>query len=204
MLKLTLKLNDRVLDEFTLKEGDTKIGRKPSNDIVVDNLAISGSHANIFAVGEHAFVQDLNSTNGTFVNGKRVAKHHLAHGDVIGIGKHLLVFTNSKAIKAESFAKTVAINPLPEKGGRRQAALFILSGPNSGKRIDITKTVTQLGSTGKPAGIVTETPKGYTLSAAPGGEMPKLNGNVIPGNNEPLRNGDIIEVADTRVQFYLK
>ena len=94
MSKVILMYNKKVLDQFELQQGDTKIGRRPGSDIVVDNMAVSGEHANIFTIGDDSFIQDLGSTNGTFVNNKRVTKHHLKHGDVITIGKHTLSYVN--------------------------------------------------------------------------------------------------------------
>ncbi len=85
----------------------------------------------------------------------------------------------------------------------RFGAIFVLSGVNSGKRIDLTKKITNLGSAGKRAGAITQTTDGFML--APGAdETPKLNGRPIPHEGSKLKNGDVIEVAGTRLQFYLK
>mgnify|MGYP006334633921 FL=1 len=85
----------------------------------------------------------------------------------------------------------------------RFGAIFVLSGMNSGKRIDLTKKITNLGSAGKRAGAITQTNDGFML--APGAdETPKLNGRPIPHEGSKLKNGDVIEVAGTRLQFYLK
>ena len=111
MAKLIIKFNNDVVDHVDLRQGDMKIGRKPGCEVFIDNLAISGEHANIFTVGEDSFVQDLGSTNGTFVNNKKIAKHHLKHGDTISIGKHTLMFMSDSSRKQEDFAKTVIINP---------------------------------------------------------------------------------------------
>jgi pSer/pThr/pTyr-binding forkhead associated (FHA) protein len=241
MAKLIIKFNDEVVDHVELKQGDMKIGRKPGCEIHIDNLAISGEHANIFTVGDDSFIQDLNSTNGTFINNKKIAKHHLKNGDAVVIGKHTFVFFSEASKKQpEDFAKTVIINPGarvpvdPPKPAAaaapkpapvadseppaitvettskdyapkpdRQGAVFVLSGVNSGKRIDLTKKVTNLGKVGKRAGAITLTADGYVL--APGeDEIPKLNGRTITASGSKLKNGDIIEVGGTRLQFYLK
>ena len=235
MAKIIIKFNNDVVDHIDLKQGDMKIGRKPGCEIHIDNLSVSGEHANIFTVGEDSFVQDLGSTNGTFINNKKITKHHLRNGDTVVIGKHSLIYFTDSAREArppDEFAKTVIINPsrtvepkptapvtadpaaitletkpkdsmnvVPER--RRVGAIFVLSGMNSGKRIELSKKTTNLGSAGKRAGAIIQTPEGFTL--APGDdETPKLNGRPISATGMKLKNGDVIEVAGTRLQFYLK
>lgn len=94
MAKLILSMDGVVIREFTLQKERTTLGRKASNDIQVDNLAVSGEHAVIFTLLNDSFVEDLNSTNGTFVNGKPVRRHLLQSGDVIELGKHKLKYVN--------------------------------------------------------------------------------------------------------------
>ncbi len=224
MAKLIIKINNEVIDHVELRQGDMKIGRKPGCDIFLDNLSVSGEHANIFTIGEDSFIQDLNSTNGTFINNKRITKHHLRNGDVVTVGKYTLVYMSEPAgTRSADFAKTVIINPIAReeppippatshptavepasrKGEVRLGALYVLSGVNSGKRIDLTKTVTNLGKNGRRAGTITRDHDGYLL--APGAdEIPKLNGRPVPPEGALLKNGDIIEVAGTRLQFYFR
>lgn len=225
MAKMILKFNDVVIDQIVLKQGDMNIGRRPGSEILLDNMAVSGSHASIFTIGEDSFVQDLNSTNGTFVNNKRISKHHLEHNDVITIGNHSMTYLNEKAVKCgPDFAKTVIINPhkqeemLAEAGkvaaapkepapvvDPRLGSLFILSGANNGKRIDLTSSVTNLGRAGKRAGVISRAGNGrYILLPGDNNEAPRLNGVKVSASGEELKNGDVIEAADSRMQFYLK
>lgn len=206
MTKLILKFNDQIVEEIPLKQGDMTIGRRPGSDIFIDNLAVSGNHASIFTVGDDSFIQDLDSTNGTLINSKKISKHHLKHGDTITIGKHALVYHSAKAEKpADDFAKTMIINPQAvQKSNEPVGAIFILSGANSGKRIDLTKKVTNLGKMGKPAGAITRSGEKFILTAAKTGEAPKLNGKPVVSTGEQLKHGDIIEVGDSRLQFNLK
>ena len=93
MAKLILKFDNRELRECALDAYPISIGRLPDNTIVVDNPAVSGRHARVFREGEHYVVEDLKSTNGTFVNEKPIARHTLVDGDVMLVGKHSLTFS---------------------------------------------------------------------------------------------------------------
>lgn len=92
MPKLILSMDGLVLKEIELDKERTSIGRKPNNDIQIDNLAISGQHAVITCILKDAFLEDQNSTNGTYVNGQPVKKHVLHHNDVIELGKYRLKY----------------------------------------------------------------------------------------------------------------
>jgi pSer/pThr/pTyr-binding forkhead associated (FHA) protein len=111
MAKLILSVDGTVLKEFSLTKERITIGRKAHNDIQVDNLAVSGEHAAIITILNDSFIEDLNSTNGTLVNGKPVKKHFLQHNDVIEIGKHKLKYFNDKPLAADTsdFEKTMII-----------------------------------------------------------------------------------------------
>ncbi len=100
MAKLVLSLNGAVQGEFELNKERVTLGRKPENDIQVDNLAVSGKHALIITILDDSFLEDLGSTNGTYVNGKLVKKHALKDGDIIAIGKHELKEQDSDLEKA--------------------------------------------------------------------------------------------------------
>lgn len=112
MAKLVLSLNGAVQGEFLLNKERMTIGRKPDNDIQIDNLAVSGKHALIITILDDSFLEDLGSTNGTYVNGKLIKKHALRDGDVVGIGKHELKYVNEHATADdEEFEKTMIIRP---------------------------------------------------------------------------------------------
>jgi hypothetical protein len=116
MAKLILSVDGTVLKEITLNKERTTLGRKPHNDIPVDNLAVSGEHAAIITILNDSFIEDLNSTNGTLVNGKPIKKHFLQNNDVIEIGKHKLKYFNDApaAVGAGDFEKTMIIRrPAP-------------------------------------------------------------------------------------------
>lgn len=94
MAKLILMLDDHVLKEYPLNQERMSIGRRGDNHIVIDNPAISGVHAYITTIGSDSFLEDANSTNGTFINGKSVKKQVLNDGDSIEIGRYRLQYNN--------------------------------------------------------------------------------------------------------------
>lgn len=112
MAKLVLSLNGVVQGEYPLNKERISLGRKPDNDIQVDNLAVSGKHALVITILDDSFLEDLGSTNGTYVNGKLIKKHALRDGDVVGIGKHELKYVNEHATADdEDFEKAMIIRP---------------------------------------------------------------------------------------------
>jgi pSer/pThr/pTyr-binding forkhead associated (FHA) protein len=113
MAKLILSMDGLVLKEITLTKERTTIGRKPHNDIQIDNLAVSGEHAVIVTILNDSFLEDLGSTNGTLVNGQPIKKHFLQPNDVIELGKYKLKYINEapKAAAAADFEKTMVLRP---------------------------------------------------------------------------------------------
>ncbi len=114
MAKLILSLDDVVLEEIPLSKERTTIGRKPNNDIQIDNLAVSGEHAVIVTILNDCFLEDLGSTNGTLVNGVLAKKHLLQNNDVIELGKYKLKFVgmaSSPAPTPADYEKTMIWRP---------------------------------------------------------------------------------------------
>jgi hypothetical protein len=112
MARLVLSLDGQVLAEYNMSKERYTIGRLPDNDIRIDNPAVSGHHALIINILNDSFLEDLNSTNGTYVNGKIVKKHAMQHGDVITVGHHSLRFIDSESDEpADEFEKTMVISP---------------------------------------------------------------------------------------------
>src|SRR5690242_21385641 len=136
MAKLILSMDGLVLKEIPLSKERTTIGRKPHNDIQIDNLAVSGEHAVIVTILNDSFLEDLGSTNGTVVNGNPIKKHFLQNNDVIELGKYKLKFVGEAAPAASAekadFEKTMVLRPAamkaaaaaaPSGGGGAQAAV---------------------------------------------------------------------------------
>jgi len=110
--KLILTHDGNTIGEFELNKEQMTIGRKPENDVQIDNLAVSGQHAKIITILNDSFLEDMNSTNGTYVNGSLVKKHALQDGDTVTIGKHQLRYINKEASTgSDDFEKTMIIRP---------------------------------------------------------------------------------------------
>jgi hypothetical protein len=135
MAKLILSLDGMVIREYPLTKERTTLGRKPHNDIVIDNLAISGEHAMIMTILNDSFLEDLGSTNGTLVNGQPIKKHFLQNNDVVELGKYKLKYvTEATAAQAGAadFEKTMVLrapagSPRPEPAKAEAGAAAVKS-----------------------------------------------------------------------------
>ena len=215
MAKLILSMESTVLKEIPLTKERTTIGRKPHNDIQIDNLAVSGEHAVVVSILNDSFLEDLGSTNGTYVNGKIIKKHALRDGDVIGIGKHELKYVNEHAsADDEDFEKTMVIRPssataaaaaakgaglsttgsqlnagsprpAPVAGGMPLGKLQVLNGPIAGKELELTKALVTLGKPGVQVAVISRRTQGYFLTHIEGDGR---------NNNFPIVNGKPIGV----------
>src|SRR6202790_1112516 len=113
MARLVLSLDSQVMAEYNMTKERYTIGRLPDNDVRIDNPAVSGHHSLIINILNDSFLEDLNSTNGTYVNGKLIKKHALQHSDVITVGHHQLRFVEDDEgdVEQDEFEKTMVITP---------------------------------------------------------------------------------------------
>ncbi len=231
---LTLKFKDSNIGEYHIKEGQSlTIGRSDKNNIVIENLAVSGRHAKIDALEDGYLLTDLKSKNGSFVNEKQVTSHWLENNDVITIGKHTLVFAYKEGEKQfESAASgmmdktmvmdTAAHRDLLAKSVPDMAAMEkkepigILSFLSGGEgEIELTKKLTKIGKdsssdikvggmmVGKTAATISKRPQGYHLSYVEGMSKPKVNNEAVK-ESVLLKEFDIIEIGSVKMEFILK
>ncbi len=192
------------------------LGRRPYNDIVVDNLAVSGEHAALQVIGHEYFIEDLNSTNGTFVNEQKIKRQILKNGDTIEIGKYAIKYVQDGAnpLSASMSEADLAIddsNNEPEvekrqlfentKFAEAYVAIKILSGASTGKELPLVKVVTTIGKPGEAVVAITKRPKSYVVAHVEGATRPTLNGVTFGIDAVPLKNGDLFELAGTAMQF---
>jgi hypothetical protein len=219
MGKLVVSLDGVVIKEVQITKDKTTLGRRPYNDIVIDNLAVSGEHAVLQMVGADVFIEDLNSTNGTYINGKAVKKQLLSHNDTVEIGKYKIKFIVEDGTDYE---KTMIMKPgtarPPAQPGYQQsgfgasgfgslaasttpASIKVLNGAAAGREVLLTKVVTTVGKPGVQVASITKRPGGYVLAHVEGTLQPTVNGNPVTGETVHLKNGDVIELAGTQMQF---
>ena len=244
MAKLHFLLDGNSLGEFTLDKERMTIGRRPTSDIHIDNLAVSGEHAVVVTIGEDSFLEDLNSTNGTMVNHKSIKKHVLLHNDIIEFGKYQLKYINetqASAAPADSFEKTMIIRPtkadMNTEAGIKQAAqaktdrqspiivaeanqvildraavpnqiemlgrLQVLNGNSAGKELLLNKAMVTLGKPGLQVAVITKRPHGYFITHVEGENHPAVNGHSIGLQAHSLNDHDVVELAGTKMEFYL-
>jgi hypothetical protein len=234
MAKLILSMDGLVLKEIQLNQERLSIGRKPQNDIQIDNLAISGEHAVVVTILADSFLEDLNSTNGTLVNGQPIKKHFLRNNDVIELGKYKLKYMADlqTGVAASDFEKNTAIRSgtlklpsselhlAPPENITRSgvgissaakppapvlaAAIQLLNGPNAGKELDLTKTLTTLGKPGLQVAVIAKRPHGYFITHVEGQQFPVVNGKSLDAQAVALSDHDVIEIAGIKMEFFLK
>jgi pSer/pThr/pTyr-binding forkhead associated (FHA) protein len=218
MARLILTLDSQVMAEYNMNKERYTIGRLPDNDIRIDNGAVSGHHSLIINILKDSFLEDLNSTNGTYVNGKLIKKHALQHGDVITVGHHQLRFAEDDEAQDE-FEKTMVIQPsqrpmekirnlreavasaAPDGSATgahkaasngshvKKAKLQVLSGAFAGRELELTKALTTLGRPGVQVAAITRRQDGYFI----------VHVDSEKSGDFPLLNGNPIGVQATRL-----
>ena len=206
MPKMIVSIDGVVIKDVPLTKDRTTVGRRPYNDIVIDNLAVSGEHAVLVMQGQEVYLEDLNSTNGTYVNGKVAKKQLLKNGDDIEVGKYKIKFVSDAAV--DSFEKTMVFKAAPAPAAAHtadpaslRASIKVLSGAAAGREVPLTKVVTTIGKPGVAVAAITHRQHGFVVYHVEGGGNPALNGVPIGVQPVALKNGDLIELAGTRMQF---
>ncbi|HMS04182.1 MAG TPA: FHA domain-containing protein [Burkholderiaceae bacterium] len=215
MPKMIVSIDGVVIKEVQIVKDRTTLGRRPYNDIVIDNLAVSGEHAVVQMAGPEIFLEDLNSTNGTYINGKAIKKQALHHNDSVEIGKYKIRFVNEPvgdydktmivrpgAVPAAPVAaQTAAPSGFVNSGMEMQASIKVTTGPAAGREVPLTKVVTTLGKPGVGVASITRRPNGFVLAHVEGAEPPKVNGKPVGSAPTTLSNGDMLDLAGTSMQF---
>lgn len=219
MAKLIVTSKEELVGEFPLSKECITVGRKSDNDIHIENPSISGYHAQVITILNESFVEDLNSTNGTFVNSRMVRKHALHDGDIISLGQHKLKYVNEltsrdagqaadRTVVIGGDAKVAARQRLTATQARNQqianARVRVTSGSNEGKELLLTKAVTTLGQPGVVVAAISRKDDGFYIMLVEGEDekkRPRLNGDPIEREARLLKPGDEIRIGGVQMKF---
>jgi pSer/pThr/pTyr-binding forkhead associated (FHA) protein len=227
MPTITLKFKNNIIATYDLQPTrPLTIGRLDDNDIVIENLAVSGRHAKIDVVGDGYLLTDLQSKNGCFVNEKLVASHWLDHGDVITIGKHLLHFAFKKgeprpaAPSPSQRDQTMIMDTgrhrdmLSKSGEAKPVGVLSFLAGGEGE-FELARKLVKIGkdpgceihvsglTIGQTAATISKRPVGYVLSYVSGLSKPRVNGKTVK-QSITLKEFDVIEVGSLKLQFFTK
>lgn len=227
MAKLHFSLDGKLLAEYPIDKERMTIGRRSRNDIYIDNLAVSGEHAVIITIGNDSFLEDLNSTNGTKVNGKPIKKYVLQNRDVMEFGKYQLTYINESQPSLESALTQVSLGKMAalmqsSKAGQQAASsqdspdveatqpvapmkhgrLKTIDGKDAGKELQLNRALLTLGKPSEQLAVLTKRPQGYFLTHVEGNSQPTVNGEQIGLQAHQLNDQDIIEIAGVKMRFY--
>ncbi len=207
MAKLIVSIDGVVIREVELSKERTSIGRRPYNDVVIDNLAVSGEHAVLVRAEGVFFAEDLSSTNGSYLNGKSLKRERLSNGDMLEIGKYKIKFVGDEpaaTYDATMIMRPGAAAPVAVAAPSGNALSRVTSGSAAGRDVALTKVVTTIGKPGIAVAAITKRISGYVVAHVDGEGQTLLNGKAIGNEPEQLHTGDTLELAGTTMQFHIE
>lgn len=193
------------IKQVSLQKDRTTLGRHSDNDIVFDNMVVSGHHCVFDLKGlADVFVEDLNSTNGTYINGKMVKRQRLHDGEVIAIGNFRIQFHAGSAQPID-FSGTTAMQLGPDGGAPRLNAFFkVVNGLSAGLEMPVLKAVTTFGKPGVSVVAVSHRRDGFYVAHLDGEDRPILNGERLGEQAVRMADHDLLEIGGTHMLFLLK
>lgn len=227
MAKLIISQNGEIIDNRFINTSSFTIGGLAESDLCLAVDGISRSHARITSIGNDDILEDLNSTNGTLVNGQPITRHILQNDDVIEIANVQIRYRNHKAVDGPSFDKTMIIqtsveapaNPAQPVGayslatakrehrlkpGTRQALIRVFDGIHPNREIALSQVLHTFGISGKQVAVINARPNGYFITHVEGKKPARLNGKSIGHEPVALSSNDTIEVGDEKLLFVLQ
>jgi len=191
LAKIIISREGMVEQQVQLSKERMTLGRHRHNDIVLGHPSVSGEHAVIVTILDDSFLEDLHSTNGTFVNGHRIGKHFLQNNDSIKIAKFQVQFV---ADGIRPLAAAAATGPL-------LAQIAVLNGNNAGKQMELSKPLTTLGRPGVQVVVINRSQDAYTIAHVEGERAPLVNGVAVGKQPLRLQHGDVIDLSGTQMAF---
>lgn len=210
MAKIIISQQGVGVREIELDKPRLTIGRAAQNDVVLAHRAVSGKHAVIASRDGELVLEDLDSTNGTLVNGRPVKQHVLQDRDIINLPDTQIEYIAEQQFE-QSVTELVADRPddgappVPAGGAGPHAALVkVLSGINAGKQLMLTKPLTTLGKPGVQVAVIQRGDSDYYLAHVEGQHFPVVNGAVIGAGPHLLHDGDLLELSGTAMAFMFR
>ena len=228
MAKLIVSQKGEIIENRFLDAPSFTIGSLADNDLRLAMQGVSRSHARITSVGNDDILEDLNSTNGTLVNGQPITRHILQNDDVIEIADVQIRYRNHKAIDGPSFDRTMVIKassvqdggaaaqPVGPyalatakkehrfRAGARMGLVRVFNGGSPSREIELSRVLHTFGTPGKQVAVINARPHGYFITHVEGKKPARVNGKSIGQQPKPLTPNDVIEVGDEKLLFLLK
>jgi hypothetical protein len=211
MPKIILTVNETILAVLPLTKTRSTIGRRNNNDMIIDHVAISSEHAAIVSINDDFILEDLNSTNGTEVNGHPIKRHYLQNDDVIGLAPYQIKFVMDAKSDDTALGQynTTPIVPLDEIAVdaddnnviQKSAIIKVLNGSSAGKEMTLSKALTTIGRPGVQVAVITRRKHGYFVAHVEGNSYPLVNGVSIESNARQLKFDDVIDLSGTQLVF---
>jgi pSer/pThr/pTyr-binding forkhead associated (FHA) protein len=225
MAKLVLSSGGSIAHQCFLDKQRVSVGRDPGNQVVIDDPAVAMEHAAITPVGNDHILEDLQSETGTFVNGTRVSRHILQHGDVMEFGAFYLRYLNPRASAEMDLERTMLISGLRMRGDAAQSEpapeeahvpaahlmkvrfpkgrITVLAGDEVGRTIELDRVIATFGRADGDLAVITRRPHGYFITQVRGRRHARVNGQSIGEDAHALAHGDVIDVANQKLEFRL-
>jgi hypothetical protein len=206
MPQLIVSVEGVEIKRLHLREGRTTLGRSPENDIVLENMVVSGHHCEFEhrALAE-VHIEDLGSTNGTYIDGRLVKRQRLNDGDVAEIGNFRVQFLEDAERPSGFSPETMTMKYEEVSSPKAIHAIFqVLNGSSAGLELPVVKAVTTFGKPGVCLVAVSHRREGFYVAFLEGANAPTLNGDAIGDNPVLLSNHDVLDLASTRMLFLLK
>lgn len=224
MAKLIISQNGEVIDNRFLNGSSFTVGSLADSDLCLDIQGVSRSHARITSVGNDDILEDLDSTNGTLVNGQPITRHILQNDDVIEIAGIQIRYRNHKAIEGPSFDRTMIIQASTPQGdapaqpvgayalatakkerrfgpGAAMGMILVFNGPHRSRQIELSRVLHTFGIPGKQVAVINARPHGYFITHVEGKKTALVNGKPIGLQPQALTPKDVIEVGNEKLLF---
>jgi len=222
MAKLVLSSGGSILYQCFLDGERVRVGREPRNQVVIDDAGVDAEHAVVITVGNDHILEDLQSASGTFVNGTRIVRHIFQHGDVVQFGAFFLRYVNPKVSGEMDLDRTMLVTGLhgdytpselvPSAQQMRVPSARVanirfpkgkvraVEGAGAGEVIELDRVITLVGQSDDQLAVIARRPHGFFISHVEG-RRARVNGRSLGNDARLLRQGDVIEIADQKLEF---